>query len=181
MEYEQKPLTGLLTEFAKAAGLRFRRDATGVTCETSNGILLTLFDRPVFDSRLPTKLILGTFFDPKRKQLSMRYMTDDIAGYLRRKLTEYLELHELKQKIMDPKHLETAERMSKKRRELQALYNLLSNYHNSAIVTVTVPTNYAADGRKQKEAAIQSDTFNAIMAALVEKAIKNIDEFVKLL
>jgi hypothetical protein len=32
---------------------------------------------------------------------------------------------------------------------------------------------------KQKQASIQSDTFNALMAALVEKEIKNIDEFVK--
>ena len=80
---------------------------------------------------------------------------------------------------MDPKHLETAERMARKRRELQALYNLLSNYPGMASVTVTVPTTFAADGRKQKEAAIKSDTFNALMAALVEKEIKNIDEFVK--
>ncbi len=80
---------------------------------------------------------------------------------------------------MDPKHLETAERMSKKRRELQALYDLLSSYPSQATVTVTVPTNYAADGNKQKQATIQSDTFNALMAALVEKEIMNIDEFVK--
>jgi hypothetical protein len=80
---------------------------------------------------------------------------------------------------MDPKHLETAERMSKKRRELQAIYDILSNYPSQASVTVTVPTNYAADGNKQKQASIQSDTFNALMAALVEKEIKNIDEFVK--
>jgi len=80
---------------------------------------------------------------------------------------------------MEPKNLEAAERMARKRRELQALYNLLSSYPSQAIVTVTVPTNYAADGRKQKEADIQSDTFNALMAGLVEKEIKNIDEFVK--
>ena len=80
---------------------------------------------------------------------------------------------------MDPKHLETAERMSKKRRELQAIYDILSSYPSQASVTVTVPTNYAADGCKQKQASIQSDTFNALMAVLVEKEIKNIDEFVK--
>ena len=80
---------------------------------------------------------------------------------------------------MDPKHLETAERMSKKRRELQAIYDILSSYPSQASVTVTVPTNYAADGCKQKQASIQSDTFNALMAALVEKEIKYIDEFVK--
>lgn len=85
-----------------------------------------------------------------------------------------------KSNIMDPKHLETAERMSKKRRELQALYDLLSSHPNSASVTVTVPTPFTTtSGKQQKEAAIQSDTFNALMAALVEKEIKNIDEFVK--
>lgn len=80
---------------------------------------------------------------------------------------------------MKPENLETAERFAQKRRELQAMYDILSSYVTSASVTVTVPTNYAADGHKQKEAAIQSDTFNALMAALVEKEIKNIDEFVK--
>lgn len=80
---------------------------------------------------------------------------------------------------MKPENLETAARFAQKRRELQALYDLLSSYPSSASVTVTVPTNYAADGRKQKEAAIQSDTFNALMAVLLEKEIKNIDEFVK--
>lgn len=99
-----------------------------------------------------------------------------MGGYLWR--TDNSINNKTKSSIMDPKHLETAERMSKKRRELQALYDLLSSYPNSASVTVTVPTN-STDGRKQKEAAIQSDTFNALMAALLEKEIKNIDEFVK--
>ena len=100
-----------------------------------------------------------------------------MGAYLWR--TDNSKNNKTKSSIMDPKHLETAERMSKKRRELQALYDLLSSYPNSASVTVTVPTNYAADGRKQKQASIQSDTFNALMAGLVEKEIKNIDEFVK--
>lgn len=76
---------------------------------------------------------------------------------------------------MEPKNLETAERMSKKRRELQAIYDLLSSYVSSASVTVTVPISV----NKQKQASIQSDTFNALMFGLVEKEIKNIDEFVK--
>lgn len=76
---------------------------------------------------------------------------------------------------MKPENLETAARFAQKRRELQALYNLLSSYPSQASVTVTVPTSV----NKQKQATIQSDTFNALMAALVEKEIKNIDEFVK--
>lgn len=80
---------------------------------------------------------------------------------------------------MKPENLETAARFAQKRRELQAIYDILSSYPSQASVTVTVPTNYAADGNKQKQASIQSDTFNALMATLVEKEIKNIDEFVK--
>lgn len=76
---------------------------------------------------------------------------------------------------MKPENLETAARFAQKRRELQALYNLLSSYPSQASVTVTVPISV----NKQKAATIQSDTFNALMAALVEKEIKNIDEFVK--
>ena len=80
---------------------------------------------------------------------------------------------------MKPENLETAARFAQKRRELQALYDLLSSYSSKASVTVTVPTAFVADVHKQKEAVIQSDTFNALMATLVEKEIKNIDEFVK--
>lgn len=79
---------------------------------------------------------------------------------------------------MEPKNLETAERMSKKRRELQTLYDILSSYVSSASVTVSIPC-FSPGVHQQKAATIQSDTFNALMVALVEKEIKNIDEFVK--
>lgn len=81
--------------------------------------------------------------------------------------------------IMEPKNLEAAERMSKKRRELQAIHDILSSYVTSASVTVSIPDCFSPGVHQQKEATIQSDTFNALMAALVEKEIKNIDEFVK--
>jgi len=76
---------------------------------------------------------------------------------------------------MKPENLETAARFAQKRRELQALYDILSSYVTSASVTVSMPISV----NKQKQASIQSDTFNALMAALVEKEIENIDEFVK--
>jgi hypothetical protein len=76
---------------------------------------------------------------------------------------------------MKPENLETAARFAQKRRELKEIYDILSSYVTSASVTVTVPIGV----NKQKNASIQSDTFNALMAALVEKEIKNIDEFVK--
>ena len=80
---------------------------------------------------------------------------------------------------MKPENLETAARFAQKRRELQAIHDILSSYVTSASVTVTVPITFAADGHKQKQATIKSDTFNALMVGLVEKEIKNIDEFVK--
>lgn len=76
---------------------------------------------------------------------------------------------------MKPENLETAARFAQKRRELKEIYDLLFKHTSNAIVTVTVPFGF----NKPKQASIQSDTFNALMAALVEKEIKNIDEFVK--
>lgn len=80
---------------------------------------------------------------------------------------------------MKPENLETAARFAQKRRELQALYDILSSYVTSASVTVSMPDCLSPGVHQQKQATIQSDTFNALMAALVEKEIKNIDEFVK--
>lgn len=76
---------------------------------------------------------------------------------------------------MKPENLETAARFAQKRRELNEICDLLISHTSNASVTVTVPISII----KQKQASIQSDTFNALMAALVEKEIKNIDEFVK--
>jgi hypothetical protein len=80
---------------------------------------------------------------------------------------------------MDPKHLDTAARMSTQRRELQDIYDILSSYVTSASVTVSMPDCFSPGVHQQKQATIKSDTFNALMVALVEKEIKNIDEFVK--
>ena len=75
---------------------------------------------------------------------------------------------------MKVENLETAERFAKKRRELQNIYNLLSSYVSSAEVKVTVTI-----GNRLKEAGISNDTFNALMAKLVEDEINNIDKFVE--
>lgn len=84
-----------------------------------------------------------------------------------------------KSSIMDPKNLEAAERMARKRRELQAMYDILSSYVTSASVTVSMPDFLSSGMLQQRQVTIKSDTFNALMVALVEKEIKNIDEFVK--
>lgn len=179
MSNEKKPLTELLVEFARASGQMCRRKENGVVCVMNDARQLTLFDRPIIDSRMSKRLVYGIIYDPTNKFGMVKYVTDDIIEYLRKKLTEYLEQHELKARIMDPKNLETAERMAKKRSELQAMLDLLTNYVSMASVTVTVPTTFATYGHQHKQATIQSDTFNALVSALVEKEIASIDEFVK--
>ena len=76
---------------------------------------------------------------------------------------------------MDPEKLETAERMAKKRRKLQEVYDLLSSYPTKAEIKVTV--HVSPD--KTKEAVISEDTFNALVCKLAEDEINNINEFVK--
>ena len=76
---------------------------------------------------------------------------------------------------MDPEKLETAERMAKKRRKLQEVYNLLSNYPTTAEIKVAVQTC----GNKLKEVVISEDTFNALVCKLAEDEINRINEFVK--
>jgi len=100
-----------------------------------------------------------------------------MGGYLWR--TDNSINNKKKSSIMDPKNLETAERMARKRRELQAIHDILSSYVTSASVTVSIPDCFSPGVHQQKQATIKSDTFNALMAGLVEKEIKNIDEFVK--
>lgn len=78
---------------------------------------------------------------------------------------------------MDPKNLDTAERMARKRRELKEMLDLLMNDVSNAEVTVTVRQPFSPAG--DKLAGIQSDTFNALMAQLIEREISNIDELVK--
>lgn len=75
---------------------------------------------------------------------------------------------------MKVENLETAERFAKKRRELKEMYDILSSYIQSTEVKVT-----AYIGNRVKEASINSDTFNALMAKLIEDEINNIDKFVE--
>ena len=97
---------------------------------------------------------------------------------MRNKIEESIEILELREKIMDPEKLETAERMAKKRRKLQDVYDLLSNYPTIAEIKVTVKLPYA-EGDKEKEAVISEDTFNALVCKLAEDEINSINEFVK--
>ena len=98
--------------------------------------------------------------------------------YLRKKLEESIEILELRAKIMDPEKLETAERMAKKRRKLQEVYDLLSSYPTIAEIKVTVKLPYA-EGDKVKEAVISEETFNALVCKLAEDEINRINDFVK--
>lgn len=75
---------------------------------------------------------------------------------------------------MKVENLETAEHFAKKRRKLLDVYALLSAWVTSAEIKVVVRI-----GDKVKEASISEDTFNALMAKLVEDEINNIDKFVE--
>ena len=70
---------------------------------------------------------------------------------------------------MKPENLETAAHFAQKHRKLQAIHDILSSYVNSASVTVSMPDCLSPGVHQQKQVSIQSDTFNAHMAALVEK------------
>lgn len=107
-----------------------------------------------------------------------KYFDKGAVEYMRKKLEESIEILELRAKIMDPEKLETAERMAKKRRKLQEVYDLLSNYPTIAEIKVTVKLPYA-EGDKVKEAVISEDTFNALVCKLAEDEINRINEFVK--
>ncbi len=75
---------------------------------------------------------------------------------------------------MDVKNLETAERFAKKRRALQQVADLLSNYVHSAKIKVVVDIY-----DKPKEAVIQDEIFNALMYNLVNDELMKVDEFVR--
>ena len=75
---------------------------------------------------------------------------------------------------MDPKNLDTAERMAKKRRKLQEVYDLLSSKIGAEIKVKVCVTPIEV-----KEASISDDAFNDRVAKLVEEEINNVDKFVE--
>ena len=140
-------------------------------------MVLMLFNKPVMSG--------GFIFYGMRTDFSARFARDKyfnkgVVEYLRKRLEESIEILDLRAKIMDPEKLETAECMAKKRRKLQKVYDLLSNYPTIAEIKVTVKLPYA-EGDKVKEAVISEDTFNALVCKLAEDEINRINEFVKLL
>ena len=141
----------------------------------SDKTILTIFYRPVIKEH---RSAYAMKVDLSAKFLRTQYYDKDAADYMRNKIEESIEILELRAKIMDPEKLETAERMAKKRRRLQEVYDLLSSYPASAEIKVTVKLPYA-EGDKVKEAVINDDTFNALVCKLAEDEINNINEFVK--
>lgn len=170
-------LYDLATQYARLSGIPMNAVGDAMGFKTSSGEILTIYKEPLtlVTSHEGTITIFGNLFGHGR----LKILTNGTAAYLRKGLEEKIYILNLKATIMNPKNLETAERMAKKRRELQAMLELLTNYVSMASVTVTVPTTFAADGHQHKQATIQSDTFNALMSALVEKEIASIDEFMK--
>ena len=172
----QKPtLHELLRKFAMLKGLPIEKKTKGLACRMTDRTILMLFYRPVVHGRFT---FYGLSTDLSAKHFRDRYYGKGMVDYLRKKIEESIEILELRKRIMNPEKLETAERMAKKRRRLQEVYDLLSSYPTTAEIKVTVKLPYA-EGEKVKEAVISEDTFNALVCKLAEDEINRINEFVK--
>lgn len=175
MDEQKQPLHELLRKFARLRGLSIEEKPRGLACKMSDKTILTLFHRPVMRGRFT---FYGMSTDLSARFHRDKYFDEGMMKYMRKKLEESIEILELRAKIMDPEKLETAERMAKKRRKLQEVYDLLSSYPTIAEIKVTVKLPYA-EGDKVKEAVISEDTFNALVCKLAEDEINRINEFVK--
>lgn len=165
----------LLQKFAGLMGLPIQKRHDGLACKMADGTILTLYEKPVVTTNIGKNLIYyGMYFNPSEKHLRRRMLDKDRMEYLRKKMEESIETLELRAIIMDPKNLETAERMAKKRRNLQEVYDLLSS-KTCAEIKVKVCVNMI----QVKEAAISDAAFNDRVAKLVEEEINNIDKFVE--
>ena len=172
MNEQKQPLHELLRKFAALRGLPIKETPKGLACRISDKTILTIFYRPVQKGHLTAYAMKE---DLSAKFLRMQFYNKSHADYMRNIIEESIEILELRKRIMDPEKLETAERMAKKRRRLQEVYDLLSNYPTTAEIKVTVQTC----GNKLKEAVISEDAFNAIVCKLAEDEINRINEFVK--
>lgn len=175
MTEQKQPLHELLRKFATLKGLPIEEKPRGLACRMSDKTILTLFHRPVMHGRFT---FYGMSTDLSAGFLRDKYFDKDMMKYLRKELEESIEILELRANIMDPEKLETAERMAKKRRNLQEVYDLLSSYPTIAEIKVTAKLPYE-EGDKVKEAVISEDTFNALVCKLAEDEINRINEFVK--
>ena len=172
---QEPTLHELLRKFARLRGLPIEEKPNGLACRIGDEMVLMLFNKPVMSGGF---IFYGMRTDFSARFAREKYFNKGMVEYLRKKLEESIEILELRAKIMDPEKLETAERMAKKRRKLQEVYDLLSSYPTSAEIKVTVKLPYAA-GDKVKEAVISEDTFNALVCKLAEDEINRINEFVK--
>lgn len=175
MDEQKPPLHELLRKFATLRGLPVKETPKGLACRITDNTIITIFYRPVFKGHITA---YGMKDDLSAKFLRTQFFDESLADYMRNKIEESIEILELRAKIMDPEKLETAECMAKKRRKLQEVYDLLSNYPTIAEIKVTVKLPYA-EGDKVKEAVISEDTFNALVCKLAEEEINRINEFVK--
>ena len=175
MDEQKQPLHELLRKFATLRGLPIKETPKGLACRISDKTILTIFYRPVPRGHLTAYAMKE---DLSGKFLRTQFCNKNLADYMRNKIEESIEILELRKRIMDPKNLETAEHMAKKRRKLQEIFDLLSNYPTIAEIKVTVKPPHA-EGDKVKEAVISEDTFNALVCKLAEDEINRINESVK--
>lgn len=176
MDEQKPPLHELLRKFATLRGLPVKETPKGLACRITDNTIITILYRPVSEGHLTAYAMKEDL--SAKPPLRMQYFNKADADYMRNVIEESIEILELRAKIMDPEKLETAERMAKKRRNLQEVYDLLSSYPTTAEIKVTVKLPYA-EGDKVKEAVISEDTFNALVCKLAEEEINRINEFVK--
>ena len=122
MDERKPPLHELLRKFAALRGLPVKETPKGLACRISDKTILTIFYRPVSRGHLAACAMEE---DLSGKFLRTKFYDKSLADYMRNKIEESIEILELRKRIMDPEKLETAERMAKKRRKLQEVYDLL--------------------------------------------------------
>ncbi len=91
MTDEKSDLGSLLIQFAKANGLEWTKDDTGVACLMNGGHTLTIFNKPtIIASSTHRSIIYGTVYYPDRKPYPIRFVDDITITLLRKEIAESL-------------------------------------------------------------------------------------------
>ena len=91
MTDKKSDLGSLLIQFAKANGLEWAKNDTGVAILMHGGQTLTIFNKPTIMAIRPHRgIVYGTIYYPDRKSYPIRYVDDTTIALLRKKITESL-------------------------------------------------------------------------------------------
>jgi len=91
MTDKKSDLGSLLIQFAKANGLEWAKNDTGVAILMHGGQTLTIFNQPTIMASRPQRgIVYGTIYYPDRKFYPIRLVDDTTIALLRKKITESL-------------------------------------------------------------------------------------------